>query len=186
MTDENRMEHYTVSPIAIQGQSRLRLAQLGEIVTHDRRLRNRYPVRLEVEYMMLSRGRVVRRGNGATVNISSHGILFQADDALPTGRSIRLAIKWPFLLEGGCGLKLHILGTIVRSHAQRTAIQIDRHEFRTVSIRATASSSARQSGVWYANGSLRQPAGPANGARENGVELLTTKLKRHSHHETPR
>lgn len=136
MTDENRMEQYTISRSAIQPrQNRLRPGQLVEIETHDRRLRTRYPVRLDVEYMMVNRGRVVGRGNGTTVNISSHGILFQTNHDLPTGRPIKVVIKWPFSLEGMCALKLHIFGTIVRSDATRTAIQIDRHEFRTASIR---------------------------------------------------
>jgi hypothetical protein len=78
------------------------------------------------------------------LNVSSNGILFEADDVLPAGRSIQLAIKWPFLLDGGCALKLHVRGIIIRSDANKAAVQIAHHEFRTVGrVRAKVASSAR-------------------------------------------
>jgi hypothetical protein len=90
----------------------------------------------------LNRGHVERFGFGRTLNVSSNGILFGADDALPIGRSIKLAIKWPFLLEGGCALKLHVRGIIIRSDTKKTAVQIAHHEFRTVGVRPPGASSA--------------------------------------------
>ena len=69
------------------------------------------------------------------MNVSSNGVLFEADDVLPTGRSIQLAMKWPFLLEAACALKLHISGTIIRSVTKKAAVHIVHHEFRTVGVR---------------------------------------------------
>jgi hypothetical protein len=77
------------------------------------------------------------------VNVSSNGILFEADTALPTEKSIKLAMKWPFLLEGECALKLHIRGIIIRSVAKRAAVQIAYHEFRTAGFPTPGASSAR-------------------------------------------
>ncbi len=117
--------------------------QLLELEPHERRSHNRYPIRLEVEYTLLNLGHIERLGYGRTVNVSSSGILFEADDALPAGSSIKLAIKWPFLLEGACALKLHVRGMIIRSHTKKAAVQIVHHEFRTVGVRFPGASSAR-------------------------------------------
>jgi hypothetical protein len=102
-----------------------------ELEPHERRSCNRYPIRLEVEYTLSERSRMKRFGHGRTVNVSSHGILFEADDALPTGASINLAIEWPFLLDGECCLKLQVRGRIIRSKGEKVAVQIAHHEFRT-------------------------------------------------------
>jgi PilZ domain len=118
--------------------------QLLELEPHERRSHNRYPIKLEVEYILLNpRGHPERLGYGRTVNVSSSGILFRADDALPAGSSIKLAIKWPFLLEGRCALKLHLSGTIIRSVTKKAAVQIAHHEFRTVGLRSQGASSAK-------------------------------------------
>jgi hypothetical protein len=120
-----------------------RAVQLLELGPDDRRSHNRYPIRLEIEYTLLKRGRPERLGYGRTVNISSNGILFEADDALPIGRSITLALKWPFLLDGACALKMHVRGTIVRSDTKKAAVQIAHHEFRAEGIRTPGTSSAK-------------------------------------------
>jgi hypothetical protein len=120
-----------------------RAIQLLELELRERRSHNRYPIRLEVEYALLNRRRVERLGHGTTVNVSSNGILFEADTALPTEKSIKLAMKWPFLLEGECALKLHIRGIIIRSVAKRAAVQIAYHEFRTAGFPTPGASSAR-------------------------------------------
>jgi hypothetical protein len=118
--------------------------QLLEIELHERRSHNRYPIRLEVEYILLNlRGHPERLGYGRTVNVSSSGILFVADDALPAGSSIKLAVKWPFSLEGGCALKLHVSGNIIRSVTKKAAVHIAHHDFRTVGVRIPGASSAK-------------------------------------------
>ncbi len=121
-----------------------RAIQLLELEVLERRSHNRYPISLEVEYALLNRGHIERLGYGRTVNVSSSGILFEADDALPAGRSIKLAMKWPFLLDGECALRLHVRGIVIRSDTKYAAVQMAHHEFRTVgAVRTKAAISAR-------------------------------------------
>jgi PilZ domain len=107
-----------------------RFAKLSE--THrDQRSHRRYPINLEVEYELLNRGRVERLGSGTTLDISTGGVLFEANDALPRAGRIELMMTWPFSLEGVCALKLAVQGQIVRNDGKRIAISVDHHEFRT-------------------------------------------------------
>jgi hypothetical protein len=103
----------------------------------DQRSRGRYPIILELQYKLLRGGRVARTGSGRTLNISSGGVLFKTDDLLPERGAVELAMKWPFLLEGSCGLKLVMRGRIVRcdSNARATAVRAESHEFRTAGMR---------------------------------------------------
>ena len=109
---------------------------LSKTSRRDQRARNRYPITLELQYKLLDKGRVERVGVGRTVNISSNGVLFETDRSLPTGGSVELAMKWPFLLRGVCGLKLVIRGRIVRCPANTkvTAVRAESHEFRTTGV----------------------------------------------------
>ena len=103
----------------------------------DQRLNRRYPIALEIEYKLLRKGRVERLGLGRTLNVSSGGVLFEADEPLPAGNSIELLMYWPFLLEGVCPLKLVIHGNVVRSDGKRVAVQTKHHEFRTAGTRSS-------------------------------------------------
>lgn len=97
----------------------------------DRRSKRRYPIHLEVQYKLLKHRRVERLGSGRTLNISSCGVLFEADGHLPTSGAIELALNWPFLLHGSCNLKLVMRGRIVRTNEKAIAIRAEFHEFRT-------------------------------------------------------
>jgi hypothetical protein len=121
-----------------------RAVRVLELEPYERRSHSRYPISLEVEYTLLNRGQIERLGYGSTLNVSSNGILFEADDALPSGRSIKLAIKCPFLMDGACALKLHVRGIVVRSDTKKAAVQIIHHEFRTVGVRNAGAGPARQ------------------------------------------
>jgi len=109
---------------------------LPETSRGDQRAKDRYPITLELQYKLLDKGRVERVGVGRTVNISSKGVLFETDRSLPPGGSVKLAMKWPFLLRGICGMKLVVRGRIVRCHANTTAVRAESHEFRTAGFRA--------------------------------------------------
>ena len=102
----------------------------------ERRTKRRYPIHLEVQYKVLKHRRVERLGAGRTLNISSGGVLFEADGILPPNGPIELALNWPFLLHGSCNLKLVIRGRIVRSADKSIAIRAEFHEFRTAGVRA--------------------------------------------------
>lgn len=103
---------------------------------NERRFKRRYPIALEVQYKVMKHRRVERLGCGRTLNISSGGVLFEADGSLPASGPIELALNWPFLLHGSCGLKLVIWGRIVRTKDKATAIRAEFHEFRTAGQRA--------------------------------------------------
>jgi hypothetical protein len=102
----------------------------------DRRSKRRYPIHLEVQYKLLKHRRVERLGAGRTLNISSGGVLFEADGLLPGSGPIELALNWPFLLHGSCNLKLVMRGRIVRSNERAIAIRAEFHEFRTAGVRS--------------------------------------------------
>ena len=116
------------------------LHQVAPAETHagDQRLNGRYPITLELQYKLLNKGRVEHLGVGRTLNISSGGVLFQADGILPPTGPIELALTWPFLLEGICNLKLVMRGRVVRCDAGSRAIAVkaEYHEFHTAGVRS--------------------------------------------------
>jgi hypothetical protein len=98
-----------------------------------RRADRRYPVDAELHYEFRRQG-VVRKGLGRTVNTSSSGILFEAAHALPAGTEIELRIAWPARFQNVSGLKLFVVGRIVRTHGLSTAVRILKFEFRAQGI----------------------------------------------------
>ncbi len=104
----------------------------------DQRSRGRYPISLDLQYKVLRGGRVEKTGTGRTLNISSHGVLFETTDSMPQQGTVELAMQWPFLLQGVCGLKLVMRGRIVRSGDDQhvTAVRADYREFRTAGRKA--------------------------------------------------
>lgn len=98
---------------------------------HARRSHRRYPINVEVEYKLIDGHRVLKTGSGLTLNLSSGGVLFACEDALPIGAAIRLTLTWPVLLNERAGLNLCVNGRIVRSFGKYTAVEILSHEFRT-------------------------------------------------------
>jgi hypothetical protein len=108
----------------------------------DRRLRRRYPIVLNLEYRMLSGSQVLRAGSGATVNLSSSGVLFQCQHPLPAQAYVELRIDWPFLLNGVLRLHLKVQGCVVRSDGKGTAIHTWSYEFRLCSTRIAPATSA--------------------------------------------
>jgi len=96
-----------------------------------RRSHRRYPMQVDLEYKMLDGRKVLKTGIGRTLNLSSSGILFESEDALPIGSSLRLSIEWPARLDNRVGLTLCVMGRTVRSSGTCTAVEILSHEFRT-------------------------------------------------------
>ncbi|HJT86784.1 MAG TPA: PilZ domain-containing protein, partial [Bryobacteraceae bacterium] len=95
----------------------------------------RYDISVEVEYHGLHRGRAIHTGLGRTVNLSSSGVLFESDEALPSGITVHLWIRWPVRLNDAVLLNLFIVGRTVRSQGNHTAVRFVRHEFRTRPVR---------------------------------------------------
>jgi len=84
-------------------------------------------------------GNPLGAGSGRTLNLASGGVLIETSThvALPLGSSIELAIEWPMLLDGECGLKLVMRGCVVRIAGRRLAIQANQYEFRTRRLEST-------------------------------------------------
>jgi hypothetical protein len=63
--------------------------------------------------------------------MSSCGLRFTADKALPVGLGIQAAIEWPARLNGRIHLQLILSGVVVRSDGTTTALEIQSYEFKT-------------------------------------------------------
>jgi hypothetical protein len=100
-----------------------------------RRVDRRYPIDAELEYKLIHGRNVFQTGEGRTINVSSSGILFESRRALPPGMEIELSIAWPARLGDAVALKLCVCGRTVRAQDNCTAVQIQRHTFRTRVIR---------------------------------------------------
>jgi hypothetical protein len=96
-----------------------------------RRVDRRYPIDAELEYKLIHDRNVFETGRGKTINVSSSGILFESERALPPGMQIELSIAWPARLADAVALKLCVSGRTVRAQDNCTAVQIQRHTFRT-------------------------------------------------------
>ena len=94
----------------------------------DRRSGRRFAIEQRLYYRRCGEGACAR---GKTVDISSSGVQFTTESALNPGQLVELSMNWPALLGGGCPLKLHMLGYVVRSGPQTAAVKIMRYEFRT-------------------------------------------------------
>jgi hypothetical protein len=100
-------------------------------IAGDRREDRRYTISLEVRYKLIRRRRVLDTGVGCTVDLSSGGILFEADRPLPVGLNLELSIEWPALLNDIAPMRLQVVGRIVRTENNRVALRTVQHEFRT-------------------------------------------------------
>jgi hypothetical protein len=109
----------------------LKDAELQATPRPDRRLRTRYPIRLDLQYKLLNRGPVKQTGSRRTLNLNSGGIFFETNDFLPTRGLILLVMRWPILLDGACPLKVLVQGRIVRTDAKGTAVRVSSYEFCT-------------------------------------------------------
>ncbi len=112
----------------------------------DRRSWRRYPVTLAIRWRLLLGKNVVESGTGLTVNLSSHGMLFETDRKLHPGVGIEVSIAWPVLLGNVARLQLMIAGEVVRTSGGRAAVRIRHHEFRTAALRRGAGTSAAYAG----------------------------------------
>jgi c-di-GMP-binding flagellar brake protein YcgR len=110
----------------------LRKPELVDQIRGERRQDKRYLIPLDVRWKLLRRKKTLDSGQGQTVDLSTGGILFHTGRKLPVGLKMQLSIAWPVLLHNSSPLQLTVLGRVVRSDAERTAVEIIQHEFRTV------------------------------------------------------
>ena len=116
------------------GDSIMAAASLQHI--SERRSNHRYPVAVAMEYRAVLDNRGVVKGSGATINLSSAGVLFETSAPLPAGVSIELDIEWPTKLNDTVPLKLHAKGKTIRTQGGYTAVGFSRTEFRTRATRS--------------------------------------------------
>jgi hypothetical protein len=113
-------------------------------ISGERRIGRRYGLHLDLQYRLIRPQQVPSYLNsGKTVDLSSAGIAFETNEALPVGAHVELSISWPVLLNQDHPLKLVISGSVIRSHATLTAVRMERYEFRTLAahgLRAMAAS----------------------------------------------
>jgi hypothetical protein len=118
-----------------------------EGIAGDRRVDRRYDLKLELRWKLIRRQRLLDSGSGASVDLSSGGILFDAGRPLPLGLNVELSISWPVLLHNTAPLQLIVSGRIMRTSGNCAAIQMVQHEFRTIAQpaehRAAASANRR-------------------------------------------
>ena len=98
----------------------------------ERRSNLRYP--LELDLVVRRRGGQSEAATvpGKTVNMSSSGILFEADSNLTPGEVLQVAINWPAKLDYRCPLKMIVSGKVVRCSEGRDAVAILQYAFKTM------------------------------------------------------
>lgn len=97
----------------------------------ERRTNARFDCHLAVSYQTLEKPFLSGQGSSETLNISSKGVLFKADEALEPGQLIQVSVDWPARLENQIPLKLVAEGRIVRNIKGLAAMTIEKYEFRT-------------------------------------------------------
>lgn len=100
----------------------------------ERRTSSRFNMTLELRYTTLGGNGQAKMGTGHTIDLSSSGLRFIADNPLLTGQRIELYIDWPARLYGEVRLQLAVLGVVVRTNGREAALAIERHDFRTRSV----------------------------------------------------
>ena len=119
------------------------LSSGGGKKVYERREGRRYPVTVPLEYRVYGvaengSSEVRQTGSGRTVNMSSAGVVFEADRPLREGMDADLTIAWPAVLSKSVGLTLRVRGRIVRAEQTRIALTMTHYEFRTRSLPATS------------------------------------------------
>jgi PilZ domain len=100
-------------------------------LNHDRRSHRRYPVSVDIKYSLAVPSGHVQVGRGRTINLSSGGVLFEAEVAIPVNASIELSISWPGLSDPQIQLELHATGKALRVGDSKVAVKFDRSIFGT-------------------------------------------------------
>ncbi|MBZ5576271.1 MAG: PilZ domain-containing protein [Acidobacteriia bacterium] len=128
-----------------------------------RRSQRRYPIRVDLKYRILDGDQTVSRGSGRSVNLSSSGILFEADGAIKPGELIELALTWPARLNDKVGLTLLIVARTLREDWNGIAAVNLRYEFRTRALWRPApleASTAISRTIAYASSETRPSGTP--------------------------
>ncbi len=105
---------------------------------NEQRAKMQFEMTRELRYKLLEGDRIVASGMGTTENMSSGGIAFQSDAALPDGSFIELSISWPVLLAEACPMRLIVFGRVMQGSGETKICTVEKWEFRTQSRQLTA------------------------------------------------
>jgi len=102
-----------------------------EPIDRDRREKLKtFPIKVPVSYELMSGGQELFKGTGHTISLSSTGVVFDAGETLPIGRTVQLRIDWPVQLQNKADLTLAVTGKTVETQGTLARIEMIRHEFR--------------------------------------------------------
>ncbi len=85
----------------------------------------------EARFRILESRKHTPQCTAKAVEMSSKGIVLECDRVLPVGSKVEIAVNWPAQLNEKCRLKFVAIAKVLRSENNRTALVIERHEFRT-------------------------------------------------------
>ncbi len=103
---------------------------------NDRRMSQRYELRLSLHYRISQKWSAPRSGSGLTIDISASGISFRCRKPLPVGAHIEMMVDWPARYGELYPIELQITGFVVRSDPGRTAVRMTSRKFRVSAIPA--------------------------------------------------
>ena len=110
-------------------------AKRDQRVDHDRRSHHRYPVSMDLEYRLSSPEGHLQVGRGRTINLSSGGVLFEAEATVPLNTTVEMSILWPLRSEHQVRFELHVTGKTVRARDRQVAVKFDQCIFRTTTAK---------------------------------------------------
>src|SRR5258707_6128567 len=90
----------------------------------NRRLHQRYPIELDLRYKLIHGRQVLNGSVGKTHDISTKGVFFSADQALPSGLDVALSMDWPLRLGGLCPLQLKLARKVLRHGEHGNGVRI--------------------------------------------------------------
>lgn len=102
-------------------------------MAHERRVKYRYPLELNVRYQSMGVAGGPISGVGQTVNMSSGGMFLACAGNIPEATRLKIFVEWPSLLNGTTPLQLIMVGTVVRSTALGVSIAFESYQFKTMS-----------------------------------------------------
>jgi len=105
-----------------------------ERIAGDRRRDRRYALQLDLRWKLIRRRRLLDSGVGQTVDVSSGGLYLETERPLHPGLNVELSITWPVMLHNVAPLQLVVFGKVLRINGNRSAIQMNQHEFRTMAV----------------------------------------------------
>ena len=123
-----------------------RLVRLPKDPRPERRASVRFPLTLDVRYSVSHRRAPVETSSGQLIDLSSSGLRFLAQGHVEPGLRLDVSIDWPVLLDGRVQLQLIVTGVVVWSSGTEITLQIQRHDFRTRSVRLNATSPQESDG----------------------------------------